>query len=451
MQLSIQTEIKESLRLTVPLVSAQVAQAATGFVDTVMMGWLGQSTLAAGGLGATTFTTVLVVVTGVVVGSSPLIAEAYGAGQPSRIQHLTHQGIWLSLLIAAPLVMLLGHSDMLMRQLGQPESLIGPAKTYLDILRWSLPPALLFALLKSVVSSLSQPRWPMGIMVVGTGVNAIGNYLIGLGHWGFPQLGLVGIAWSSTVTQWLMLIVLLGYVLRHPRFEAYRWFQQWQPINLHIQRELLMLGIPIAISFGVELGLFSITTYRMGTLGADMMAAHQIVFQTIAIIFMVPLGMSYATTIRVGQWSGQGNPQGIRRTSYVSMALGGLYMLLLAITLLLFPRSVIGLYIDVNNPANAPVVKLATSMLTIAALSQVLDGVQTNASGALRGMKDTQVPMVLGFLSFWGVGLTSGYGLGFVLGWSGPGLWLGQLFGVTTAAGLFLWRFQQVMHTHEKV
>ncbi len=449
MQLSIRTEIQESLRLTVPLASAQVAQAATGFVDTVMMGWLGQSTLAAGGLGATTFTTVLVVVTGVVVGISPLVAEAYGAGQPARIQQLTHQGLWLALLIAVPLMVLLGHSDTLMRHLGQSESLIGPAKIYLDILRWALLPALLFALLKSVVSSLSQPRWVTGIMVAGTGVNAIGNYLIGLGHWGFPQLGLVGIAWSSTITQWLMLISLLGYVLRHPHFRAYRWLQQWQPINLKIQRELLLLGIPIAISFGLEIGLFSITTYRMGTLGADMMAAHQIVFQTIAIIFMVPLGMSFATTIRVGQWSGQGNPQGIRRTSYVSMALGGLYMLLLAIALLLFPRSVIGLYLDVNNPDNAPVIELATSMLAIGALSQILDGVQTNAAGALRGMKDTQVPVVISFLSFWGVGLTSGYGLGFVLGFSGPGLWAGQLFGVATAAGLFVWRLQQVMRAQE--
>jgi multidrug resistance protein, MATE family len=449
--LPLKTEIRESLRLTIPLASAQVAQAATGFVDTVMMGWLGQSTLAAGGLAATTFTTLLVISNGLLMGISPLLAEAYGAGQRSRIQRLTHQGLWLGLLIAIPLTLLLGHSELLLRRLGQPESLVAAAKSYLDILCWGLFPALMFALLKTVVAALAQPRVIMVIVLAGTVLNAIGNYLIGLGNGGFPQLGLVGIAWSSTISQWLMLFSLMGYMLMHPQFQVYRWLQRWHPVRLSLQRELWMLGVPIAISFGLEIGLFTITTYLMGALGTDMLAAHQIVFQTIAIVFMVPLGMSFATTIRVGQWNGQSKPQHIRQTSYVSMGLGGLYMLIVAIGLILFPRSVIGIYLDVNQPENAPVIALATSMLIIAAISQILDGVQTNASGALRGLKDAQIPMVLSFVSFWGVGLTSGYVLGFVLGLKGIGLWLGQLLGVATAAALFVGRFQQLMRSRDAV
>ncbi len=449
--LPLRTEIQESLRLTIPLASAQVAQAATGFVDTVMMGWLGQSTLAAGGLAATTFTTLLVITNGLILGLSPLLAEAYGAGQRSRIQRLTHQGFWLVLLVSLPLTLLLGHSAELLRRLGQPESLVIEAKRYLDVLCWGLFPALMFALLKTVVAALAQPRIIMVIVVAGTVLNAIGNYLIGLGNAGFPKLGLTGIAWSSTLSQWLMLGSLLAYLLIHPQFKGYRWLQRWHPISLSLQRELWMLGVPIAISFGLEIGLFTITTYLMGALGTNMLAAHQIVFQTIAIVFMVPLGMSFATTIRVGQWNGQGKSHQIRRTSYVSMALGGLYMLIVAIGLLLFPRFIIGIFLDVNQPENSTVIALATSMLVIAAISQILDGVQTNASGALRGLKDAKVPMVLSFLAFWGVGLTSGYVLGFIVGLQGIGLWLGQLLGVATAAWLFVARFQHLMRSRETI
>ncbi len=175
----------------------------------------------------------------------------------------------------------------------------------------------------------------------------------------------------------------------------------------------------------------------MGILGTDILAAHQIVFQTIAVIFMIPLGMSFATTIRVGQWIGQQNIDGVKRSVYVSMWLGGLFMAVMAITLLLFPRHIIALYLDIDNPENKSAIALATSMLSSAAISQILDGVQTTAAGALRGLQDT--------LAFWAVGLVSGYLLGFRLGFGGVGLWWGQLIGVAVAAGLFVWRLQRLI------
>lgn len=441
----IQTEIKESLRLTIPLASAQVAQAATGFVDTVMMGWLGQETIAAGGLAATTFTTLLVTTTGVVVGLSPLIAEAYGSGYKKRIQQLTRQGIWLSLLVAIPVMLLLGHIDYLMRHLGQAATTVTLAKTYLDVILWGFFPALMFAMLKSVVSSLSQTRPVIVIVVAGTVFNAIANYILGFGKLGFTALGLKGIALASALSQWLILLLLIIYILKHSQLKSYQLFANLHQLEPKILREILWIGVPIAISFAFEVGLFTVTTYLMGVLGTDVLAAHQIVFQTIALIFMVPLGMSFATTIRVGQWNGQQNSKGVRRAAYVSIWLGAMFMTIMAITLLVFPRQVIALYLDVDNPENARVISLATSMLTIAALSQILDGVQTTAAGALRGLKDTRVPMLLSFLAFWGVGLTSGYLLGFQLGFSGVGLWLGQLLGVAVSAGVFVWRFRRLM------
>jgi len=444
MQSPIRTEIRESLHLTIPLASAQVAQAATGFVDTVMMGWLGQETLAGGGIAATTFTTMLVIATGIVIGVSPLIAEAHGAGNKARIQQLTRQGIWLSLILTIPGMLLLGQIDSL-RQFGLAENIVMLAKTFLKIMQWGFLPALMLAMLKSVVSSLSQPQPITLVVVIGTLFNAIGNYILGFGKLGFPALGIQGIAWASVLSNWLMLMLLIVYICQHKQLKIYNLFAQLDWIDLKILRELIWLGVPIAISFAFEIGLFTTTTYLMGILGTDILAAHQIVFQTIAVIFMIPLGMSFATTIRVGQWMGQHNAEGVRRSAYVSMWMGGLFMTVTAITLLLFPRLVISLYLDIDNPANNSAIALATSMLNIAAISQILDGVQTTAAGALRGLQDTRLPMLLSFLAFWGIGLTCGYLLGFRLGFGGVGLWLGQLIGVSVAAGLFVWRFQRLM------
>lgn len=441
------TEIRESLRLTIPLASAQIAQAATGFVDTVMMGSLGQETLAGGGLAATTFTTLLVTATGIVISVSPLIAEAHGIGNKARIQQLTRQGIWLSLLLAIPGMFLLGQVDSLMR-FGLAENIVLLAKKFLNIIVWGFLPALMFAMLKSVVSSLSQPQIITLVVVIGTLFNAAGNYILGFGKLGFPILGISGIAWASVLSQWLMLTLLIVYICQHKQLKVFNLFKNLQQFDPKILQELIWLGVPIAISFAFEIGLFTTTTYLMGFLGTDILAAHQIVFQTIAVIFMIPLGMSFATTIRVGQWNGQQNANAVKRSAYVGMWMGGLFMTGMAIALLLFPRQIIGLYLDIDNPENARAISLATSMLRIAAISQILDGVQTTAAGALRGLQDTRVPMLLSLFAFWGVGLVSGYVLGFPLGFGGVGLWWGQLIGVAVAAGLFVGRFQKLISSN---
>ncbi len=441
----VKTETKQFLRLTIPLASAQVAQAATGFVDTVMMGWLGQETLAAGGLAATTFTTLIVTTSGIVVGISPLIAEAFGANNRVRIQQLTRQGLWLSLLVAIPVMLLLRQMDIIMQYLGQSVEVAAIANTYLDVMVWAFLPALIFAMLKSVVSSLSQPRPITIIVVVGTLFNAVGNYLLGFGKLGFPVMGLAGIAVASALAQWGMLAVLIVYILKVQPLSNYQVFHKLFQFEPKIIRELIWIGLPITISFAFEVGMFSITTYLMGILGTQVLAAHQIVFQTIAIIFMVPLGMSFATTIRVGQWNGKQDIEGVERAAYLSISIAALFMTVMAVILFIFPKQVIALYIDVGNPKNTEVVFLATAMFRVAAISQILDGVQTTVAGALRGLKDTRIPMLLSFFSFWGIGLATGYLLGFQFGFGGVGLWVGQCIGVAVSAGAFMWRFRRLL------
>jgi multidrug resistance protein, MATE family len=446
MQNRLQTEVREFLKLAVPLASAQVAQSATGFADTVMMGRMGAEVLAAGGLAAIIFLSMMTATSGMVMGVSPLIAEAFGAGQNTRIQQLARQGLWLAMLVSIPMMLVTGHLDRWMIHTGQTETTVRLANTYLDIMLWGLFPAVGFAALRGTVAALSQARPVMFIVISGVTFNIGWNYVLGFGKFGFPELGLAGLAIASVMSLWGMFLALALYVLLHPSLKPYRVFQELHRIRPKILWDLAWVGVPIGLFSGLETGFFMVMMFWMGTLGTEALAAHQIVFQTIVVVFMVPLGISFATTVRVGQWLGQGDFVGIRQAAWVSVAFSTTFVLLVSVVFLLFPKQVIGIYLDVQNPENAAVVALALPLLIIAAVAQVLDGFQKAVYGSLQGLQDTQVPMLLNVLGYWGIGLAVGYGLGFRLGWGSTGLWIGQSVAIAAVAGLFIWRFRKLIH-----
>lgn len=440
--LSIRAEFQAFLQLAIPLAGAQVAQLATGFVDTVMMGHLGRETLAAGALASITFFSIVVTASGVVMGVSPLVAEAYGAGNKTRIEQVTRQGLWLSLLLAIPIMIAIAHLGTLIRQLGQAATTVELAKGYLDIMLWGFFPAIGFAMLRGVVSALSQARPILMIVMAGTGFNVLSNYVLGFGKFGFPRLELAGLALASVLTLWGMFGTLVVYLLKHKQFRTYQFFSCLHQIKPKILGKLVKLGVPIGVFSALEIGVYTAVSYLMGAWGTDGLAAHQIVFQTTNLIFMVPLGMSFAATARIGQWLGQQNIAGIRQAGFVSLVAGTAWTAMIAIALLVFPRQIVGLYIDVLAPENAAIVALAVSMMRVGAIAHLFDGVQKIAYGALQGLQDTRVPMMLSFLSYWCIGLTSGYWLGFRWNLGGTGLWLGLMIAVAIAAVVFIWRFQ---------
>lgn len=439
---SLQKEAKEFLRLAIPLTSAQIAQSLTGFFDTIMMGRLGAETLAAGGLASWTFLAILNTVGGIVMGISPLVAEAYGAGNQTRIEKLTRQGLWLVLLLSIPIMIAIADLDRLMLQWGQTEATVTLASSYLDYILWGFFPALGFALLRGVVSGLSLARPIMIIVSLGTVLNVTGNYILGFGKFGFPRLELTGLAISSAISFWVMFIALAIYILRHPQLANYRFFDQLHKFQPNTILELLKTGIPIGIFMALELGLFTVVTYLMGALGTETLAAHQVVFQTIMVTFMIPLGMSFATTARVGQWLGRQDRLRVKQAGYISIGIGSIVMFLLAVVMFAFPREIVGMYLNPEDPANSEIIALAVPILRIASLSQVLDAVQKITYGALQGIQDIRIPVLLNISAFWLIGLSTGYLLGFYFDLGGVGLWLGQSIGVTVAAILFLWRFR---------
>jgi multidrug resistance protein, MATE family len=437
-------ELREFWRLAVPLASAQLAQSATGFLDTVMMGWLGKSTLAAGSLATGTFMTMMVLGIGLLMGVAPLIAAAQGQQDRAAVSDWSQQGCWLSLIVAIPGIPLLLLLPTGMTQLGQDPQLVAESKVYLDIMTIGLWPALFFAMFKSVLSAVANPRSVLWIGLGGVAVNGFGNYLLGFGKFGCPALGIAGIAIATVAAHWCMALAAIGYVLLCRKADRLLvWPMNPQPKLL---RELLRLGWPLSVTLGLEVGLFTIVTYLMGTLGAEALAAHQVVFQTILVIFMVPLGMSLATTVRVGQYFGQQDFLGARRAAHLAILASAGFMATMSLVLLLWPTLFIGLYLDLGNPDNQRPIALATQLLRIAAIAQVADGIQTTVAGAIRGLQDTRAPMVLGFVAFWVVGLQLGWLCGFGFHWGANGLWIGQSLGVLTAATLYYTRFRQLTH-----
>ncbi|MBD2771991.1 MATE family efflux transporter [Iningainema tapete] len=441
---NIRTEIQELIKLAIPLVSAQLAQSVTGFADTVVMGRLGAETLAAGGLASITFMTLLNTAMSMVVGVSPLVAAAYGAGDKWQVTQVTRQGLWISVVLAISLMPIVAHLDALMLQFGQANRSAFLANEYLDVALWGVFPALGFTVLRSLVAGISQARPLMVIAIAWTLFDIAGNYLLGLGMFGFPRMGLVGLALTSALSFWGRFLSLVVYILWHKQLRTYRIFLALHQIKPRIIWKLLGLGAPIGIATAIEYGMFNIVSFLMSALGTDILAAHQIVLQTVAVFYTVPLGISYATTVRVGQWFGQHNLKAAKLAGYLSMVLGAGAMTLIAITVLIFPQQIVGLFIDLSNPANAKILSIALPMLFVVALAEIVDGVQRTALGALQGLQDTRIPMLVSFFAYWGVGLTSGYLLCFHFGYGGVGLWIGQSIGLAIASIAFTWRFRQL-------
>jgi len=439
----IRTEVRELVLLAGPVVAAQLGQISMGFIDTVMVGQLGSAQLAAVALGNTMFFFTLILSMGMVLAVGPMVSQAFGAGEHDPIGRSVRQGLWLGVALFIPGLVILYNVAPFLRWIGQVEETVVLAQGYLRAIVWGFLPFLWFAALRSFVEAISRP-WPVTfITFAGVGLNIGANYVLMYGKLGFPALGVVGTGWASTIVFWFLFLLLALYVQAVPRFKSYHVFSRLGKPDSHYFRELFRIGWPIGVSYGIEVGLFMVTALLMGTLGTVPLAAHQVAIQCAAFTFMVPLGIGIATSVRVGQAVGRRDPEGARWAGYLGIMLSAAFMICMAMLFWTIPRSIISLYLDLSNPANADVVALAITLLGIAAFFQLFDGVQVAAAGALRGLKDTRVPMVLAFFSYWLIGLSIGYALGFRAGWGSEGLWWGLVVGLAAAACLLTLRFHR--------
>ncbi len=434
-------EFRATFALAWPLVIAQIAQNALQATDVLMMGWLGPQALAAGTLASAFIMPLFLFGVGVVGAVAPLTAQARGARDIKAIRRVVRQGFWAAILLALLLAPVILQIRTVFGWLGQDAVLSARAEEYIQIAVLMLAPAMGVIVLRSLLSTFDATRVILVITVGGVIVNAGANYLLMFGNLGLPRLELRGAAIATVLTNIFMLLVMLGYVLRHRRFKRFNilirfWKPDWPRF-----REIFRIGTPIGLTVLAEVGLFAAAAMLMGRLGTDELAAHAIALQCASLAFMVPLGLGIAATVRVGIAYGRRDPEAIRKAGWTSFMLGTGFMAVSALAFVLLGPAIVSVFLDPDLPENQNALVFAASFLAIAGLFQLVDGAQVVAAHALRGLSDTKVPMVMAIFGYWFVGLPVAYLMGFVLGLRGIGIWLGLAAGLAFVAVLLVGRF----------
>ncbi|MFU8894915.1 MAG: MATE family efflux transporter [Gammaproteobacteria bacterium] len=429
-------EATHILKLAGPLVANNLALAGMGFADTVMAGRLGTVDLAAVAVGNSAWMLVFLFGLGMLMAVSPVVAHAYGAGRWEDAGAVLRQALWLSQALALMAFLVLLGAGPLLAAIGVDPEVVPLTSGYLYAISFGLPGVFAFLAMRFMSEGVGWTRPIMYAAAVGLVVNVFGNWVLMYGNLGFPRLGAVGCGLASAIAMWSMFATMLVYMLRSRRYQAFALWARFDWPRWPVQREVLGLGLPIAASVEAEVGLFAGVALIMATLGATQVAGHQIAINYASTMFMVPLAFHSATTIRVGQALGRGATRQARRAGWTGIGLCGLFMLVSALVLLLFRHQIAAFY--TNDPELLP---LATALLTMAMVFQISDGLQVGAAGALRGFKDTRVPMLMNVGSYWLLAFPMAWYAGVYAGLGPVAVWFALIAGLTVTAALLNMRF----------
>ncbi len=426
------------MQLALPVIIGQVTGFGMNFVDTVMAGRLDDEeiALAALGTGGAIWSSVLMFVLGTLMAIQPTVAQYDGAGRPLDAGAATRQALWIVLLYAAVFIVVLNTGVYFLYWFKIDQQIIPTAAGYLAALSWGAPAVCLVFALRFFSEGTGNTKPTMYIGFLGVMLNIPMNYLLMYGKLGFPALGAVGCGYATSIVLWVQLLVLLIYLTRHSHYRPYALFARWDGPDWQRIGDLLKVGLPIAVMIFVEGSLFVAAALFIGKLGTVPAAAHLVAINFAALTFMIPLGLSSAITVRVGNAVGRRDPVAARYAGRIGLLIVLGFQSLSAGAMLLFPEHIVALYTD-----EAAVAGLAVHLLLFAAIFQFSDGIQVCSAGALRGLKDTRVPMFYTIIAYWAVGMTLGYYLTFNLEQGPKGMWIGMIAGLTVAAILLTGRF----------
>lgn len=441
---TLRAEVVALLRLAGPLVAANLLQMSIYASDVIFVARLGTDVLAAATLGVYLYSVVMFALQGLVGAAAPVIAAELGRKRHAvrEVRRSFRMAMWLAVLASLPFMLALAQGRAILLLIGQDAGAAQAADGFLDILLWAMIPAILASVLRITIAALGRPGWAIGVAAGALGVNLLGNWLLVFGNGGFPALGLAGSAIASVVTSIAMCLAYAIIALTDRRIRRYRLFGNWWRTEWARLRELIRIGVPIAVTLTFEGGLFSAAAFLVGLIGVTEVAAHAIALQIAAVAFQVPFGISQAATIRVGMAYGARDREWIGRAGWVALALGTGFMVLTALAIWVAPRAFVSAYIDVDATGNARVVTLAVQYLAVAAAFQLFDGAQVVAAGVLRGLQDTRVPMMLAAIGYWVAGFGSAVLLGFPLGMQGVGVWIGLAVGLLAVSILLVGRWR---------
>jgi MATE family multidrug resistance protein len=437
---NISAEIRRTMHLATPVMIGQLAVFSMSFVDTVMAGRLPEKeiALAALGIGGAVWSSMLMMVLGTLMVVQPSVAQLDGARMKSEAASQTRQALWIALALGVPFWFVCYFSEPLLTWFMIDPLIVPQAVGYLRAVSWGAPGLSLVFLLRFFSEGTGNTKPTMFYGVAGALLNIPLNYVMMFGKLGFPALGTVGCGYATSIVIWAQFLLLVLYIGTHRHYAPFALISRFEKPDWRKIWDLLKIGIPIAIAIFVEGSLFVGAALLIGRLGPLAAAAHLIAINFSALMFMIPVGLSSAISIRVGNAIGRKDARGARFAGVIGILIILGFQTISAGAMFLFPGTIVGIYTD--DPVVTP---LAVSLLFYAAIFQYPDGLQIVSAGALRGYKDTRMPMVYMVISFWIVGMTLGYNLTFGREMGPAGMWIGMFAGLTVAAALMLMRFNR--------
>jgi multidrug resistance protein, MATE family len=434
----LRADVRLTLRLALPLVFAEIGWMSMGIVDTIMVGRLPNSALAIGatGLGQSLYHSIAIFCGGLLLGLDTFVAQAFGREDLEDARHSLVNGLVLACALTPVLMLAASFWPGLMQQFGISPEVVEPMRPFLRALNWGSLPLLTYFALRRYLQAVNVTHPIMFALISANLVNAFGDWMLIYGHLGFRAMGITGSGWSTCVARVYMALVLLVTLLR---VEGKRGLAKWAGavrVDLDRVRALLKLGAPAATQILMEIGAFSAATALCAKLGPVPLSGHEIALNCAALTFMVPLGLSSAAAVRVGQQLGRGDPEGARRAGWSAILIGAGFMACSGLVFVSVPRLIARLFSP--DPA---VIRVGATLLLVAAAFQLFDGVQTVTTGSLRGAGDTRTPMIANFVAYWLIGIPLGYVLAFWMGWGALGIWVGLCVGLILigSALLFTW------------
>tara|TARA_B100000780_G_scaffold42854_1_gene26584 strand:+ start:878 stop:2257 length:1380 start_codon:yes stop_codon:yes gene_type:complete len=439
------SEFKYNWKLAAPVMLGMLGHTFVSFVDNIMVGQIGTAELAAVSLGNSFMFIAMSIGIGFSTAITPLIAEADSANNFNSAKSTFKHGLFLCTVLGILLYLFVFFAKPLMYLMKQPEQVVELAIPYLDLVAFSLIPLVIFQALKQFSDGMSMTRYPMYATLLANISNVILNYLLIFGKFGFPELGIVGAAYGTLLSRIIMLIYLWWLLANKERSRALVTNIKLFVLDKLMLKKLINLGTPSAMQMFFEVAIFTSAIWLSGLLGKNPQAANQIALNLSSMTFMVAMGLSVASMVRVGNQKGLQNFKELRRIAFSIFLLGLLLAIFFGAIFFLFHKSLPKIYVDLNDVKNysdnLEVIEIASQLLFAAAIFQISDTIQVLVLGALRGLQDVKIPTIITFISYWVIGFPVSYFLGKEDVYGSFGIWLGLLAGLSTAAILLFLRF----------
>jgi MATE family multidrug resistance protein len=429
-------EVRATVKLALPLIAGQLSAVGMSAVDVALAGHYNAHTLAAVAVGANVWVLGLVSAVGVMMALSPSVAQLDGANRHREIGPLFRQALWLAAALSVLLWFGARHAGPLLDLIGVDPALTDDVQAFLHALSWGAPGLCGYFALRGLCEGSSWTRPTMLFGLFGLVVLVPLDWIMIYGKFGFPALGARGAGLANALALWLQLLAFAAYLKYGRRFRGLDLFARMERPDWQAIRHLLWIGVPMAVTLLMEAGLFVISALLISRLGTVAIDGHQIAINVSSVTFMVPLGLALAVTVRVGHAAGRGDGRGVRYAGFTGVALTLATQAVSATLMLALPHAIAHIYSD-----DGRVIALAAQLLILAGIFQFSDGIQVVSNGALRGLKDTRMPMLITIFAYWVVGMPVGAWLAFGAGQGVRGMWFGLIAGLTVAALLLFARW----------